>query len=246
MSLLLAGVVFLGTSGALYMSRLLGRKKLLAAAPKPEVDEDDARAQKEVDDELPVRKDDSEPEARNDEKKKRARSSRARPTAAKASNRLEGFVCQLGDVLIRITGEEAWLAGGVVLSEDAPVAVLFVAPDAGHDTAIYVRSQPKTGLFWLEPLEPSAILVGGEMPSSVEHDGIRFERARKLPLRPHRIGVGAPDVGDTVIVAEYVSTGSERLLVLKSTNGTVHAYRGRELEESLYEVIASGDTTLDS
>jgi len=70
--------------------------------------------------------------------------------------------------------------------------------------------------------------------------------AGRLTVPARRIGVGAPDVGDTVIVAEYVSTGSERLLVLKSTNGTVHAYRGRELEESLYEVIASGDTTLDS
>ena len=245
MSLLLAGVVFLGTSGALYMSRLLARRRSLVGGAEAEVDEDDARAKKEVDAELPARNDDSTPPPANDEKKKRP-ASRARPTAVKASNRLEGFVCQLGDVLMRITGEEAWLAGGVVLSEDSPVAVLFVAPDAGHDTAIYVRPQPKSCLFWLEPLEPTAILVGGDMPSSVEHDGIRFDRARKLPLRPRRVGVGAPDVGDTVIVAEYVSTGSERLLVLKSTNGTVHAYRGRELEESLFEVIASGDSTLES
>jgi len=241
LSLLLAGIVFVGTSGALYMGRLLGRRRTAAEAPAhEEEDEDDARAKKEVDDDLPARADDSEPML--PEKKKE----RARPTtSAKASNRLDGFVCQLGDVLMRITGEEAWLAGGLVLSEDAPIAVLFVAPDAGHDIAIYVRPQPRSGLFWLEPLEPSAILVGGDTPSSVEHDGIRFERVRKLPLRPRRIGVGAPDVGDAVIVAEYASTGSERLLVLKSTNGTVHAYRGQELDESSYEVIASGDTTLE-
>ena len=239
MSLLLAGIVFVGTSGALFMGRLLARKKIVdAAAPE---DEDDARAKKEVDDDLPARADDSEPRM-PEEKKKRPR---AQPTAAKASNRLDGFACQLGDVLMRITGEEAWLAGGLVLSEDAPIAVLFVAPDAGHDIAIYVRPEPRSHLFWLAPLEPSAILVGGDTPSSVEHDGIRFERARKLPLRPRRIGVGAPDVGDTVIVAEYASTGADRLLVLKSTNGTVHAYRGQELDESSYEVIASGDTTLD-
>jgi hypothetical protein len=123
------------------------------------------------------------------------------------------------------------------------VAVLFVAPDAGHDCMIYVRVRPK-GLCWLEPLDPSAVLVGGEPPSAVEHGGVRFERARRLPLRPQRIGVGAPDLGDAVIVAEYESAGAERLLVLKANSGAVHAYRGVELDEGAYEVIASGATTL--
>ena len=76
------------------------------------------------------------------------------------------------------------------------------------------------------------MLVGGEPPSSVEHGGIRFDRVRRLPLRPKRIGVGAPDVGDAVILAEYASAGSERLLVMRSTTGTSHAYRGEELEVS--------------
>jgi hypothetical protein len=99
-------------------------------------------------------------------------------------------------------------------------------------------------LFWLEPLDPKAVLVGGEPPSSVEQGGIRFDRARRLPLRVKRIGAGAPDIGDEVTVAEYASAGAERLLVLKATNGNICAYRGLELEESAYEVIASGDTTL--
>ena len=108
-----------------------------------------------------------------------------------------------------------------MLSEEAPVAALFVAPDAGHDCAIYVRPQPREAVFWLEPLDPGAVLVGGEPPSSVEHDGIRFDRVRRLPLRPKRIGVGAPDVGDAVVLAEYASAGSERLLVMRSTLGHV-------------------------
>jgi hypothetical protein len=146
---------------------------------------------------------------------------------------------------MRLTGEEAWLAGGLVLSEEAPVAALFVAPDAGHDCAIYVRPQPREAVFWMEPLDPGAVLVGGEPPSSVEHRGIRFDRVRRLPLRPRRIGVGAPDVGDAVVLAEYASAGAERLLVMRSTSGVSHAYRGEELEVSSYEVIASGRSTLD-
>jgi hypothetical protein len=158
---------------------------------------------------------------------------------------LEGFPCQLGDVLMRLTGEEAWLAGGLVLSEDVPVAALFVAPEAKQDCVIYVRPPPKDAVFWLEPLDPGAVLVGGEPPSSVEHGGIRFDRARRLPLRPRRIGVGAPDVGDAVVVAEYNSAGSERLLVLKATSGVTKAYRGVELEPSMFEVIPSGKSTLE-
>lgn len=161
----------------------------------------------------------------------------------KKDETLAGFPCQLGDVVMRTTGEEAWLAGGLVLSEEVPVAALFVAPDAGTDCAIYVRPSPHESVFWLMPLDANAVLVGGEPPTSVEHEGIRFERVRRLPLRPKRVGKGAPDVGEAVVVAEYASSGSERLLVMKSGTGA-RAYRGVELDPALYEVIASGKSTL--
>ncbi|MBX3223121.1 MAG: hypothetical protein KF795_21590 [Labilithrix sp.] len=224
----------------------------------PAEDPDEARARAEVEAEVPRPSDDASssntpapdaaasataataPATRAAEAAKR----RARPVTAAPRVPLDGFVCQLGDVLIRLTGEEAWLAGGVVLSEEVPVAILFVAPDADRDCAVYVRARPRETLFWLEPLDPSAILVGGEPPSSVEHGGVRFDRERRLPLRPRRIGVGAPDVGDAVVVAEYASAGAERLLLLKANSGVVRAYRGLELERSSYEVIASGDATL--
>ncbi|MBX3228173.1 MAG: hypothetical protein KIT84_26890 [Labilithrix sp.] len=207
---------------------------------EPAIDADEAKAAAEVEAEVPTAKDESAPRLEPEVKKPKAK---AKP-ASGVQQRLEGFLCQLGDVLTRVTGEEAWLAGGVVLSEEIPVAVLFVAPDAGQDCAIYVRPHPRSSLFWLEPLDPAAVLVGGEPPSSVEHAGVRFDRARRLPLRPRRIGVGAPDVGDGVLVAEYASAGAERLLVLKSNSGDVRAYRGLELEEGTYEVIASGESTL--
>jgi hypothetical protein len=221
-SFLLAGLIVAGTSGAIAVGRWLSGRRDKSSEPKPPGES--------------TNEDGDEP-----------RDATSKPVKRKVEGphaHLEGFPCQLGDVLMRITGEEAWLAGGLVLSEEAPVAALFVAPDAGHDCAIYVRPQPREAVYWMEPLDPGAILVGGEPPSSVEHGGIRFDRVRRLPLRPKRIGVGAPDVGDAVVLAEYASAGSERLLVMRSTSGASHAYRGEELEVSAYEVIPSGRSTL--
>ncbi|MDB4939436.1 MAG: hypothetical protein JWP87_6408 [Labilithrix sp.] len=244
MSLLLAGLIVAGTSGAVAIGRWLSRRRENSNEPKPDVpDAANAPDAGEANDE----------QDKKDEKDDAATPKKAGGAAPKPPKRrvegphahLEGFPCQLGDVVMRLTGEEAWLAGGLVLSEEAPIAALFVAPDAGHDCAIYVRPQPREAVFWMEPLDPGAILVGGEPPSSVEHRGIRFDRVRRLPLRPRRIGVGAPDVGDAVVLAEYSSAGAERLLVMRSASGTSHAYRGEELEVSSYEVIASGKSTLD-
>lgn len=232
MSFLLAGLIVAGTSGAIAVGRWLSGRRDPASTPKPARDGDT---------------NDGSDDTRDAKDGGDAKRNPAKPVKRKVEGphaHLVGFPCQLGDVLMRLTGEEAWLAGGLVLSEDAPVAALFVAPDAGHDCAIYVRPQPHEAVYWMEPLDPGAVLVGGEPPSSVEHGGIRFERVRRLPLRPKRIGVGAPDVGDAVVLAEYASAGSERLLVMRSTSGASHAYRGEELEVSAYEVIASGNATL--
>ena len=229
MSFILAGLIIAGASGTAFVGRWLARRRDGARNPDGSSSAGPAPA-------LPP----APPPPRDDAAKKPARRTAEGPQA-----HLEGFPCQLGDVLMRLTGEEAWLAGGIVLSEEGPVAALFVAPDAGHDCAIYARPQPREAVFWLEPLDPGAVLVGGEPPTSVEHGGIRFDRVRRLPLRPKRIGVGAPDVGDAVVLAEYSSAGSERLLVMRSASGASHAFRGVELEPSSYEVIASGRSTLD-
>jgi hypothetical protein len=44
------------------------------------------------------------------------------PKKADASTSLDGFPCQLGDVVTRPGGDEAWLAGGIVFSEDVAVS----------------------------------------------------------------------------------------------------------------------------
>lgn len=231
MSLILAGLIVAGTGGAVAVGRWLSRRRESANEAKPENTTGTVTGG--------TKHDEPDDATKDAEPKKPAKRKAEGPQA-----HLDGFPCQLGDVLLRLTGEEAWLAGGLVLCEEGPVAVLFVAPEAGHDCAIYVRPQPREAVFWMEPLDPGAVLVGGEPPSSVEHGGIRFDRVRRLPLRPKRIGVGAPDAGDAVILAEYASAGSERLLVMRSTSGVARAYRGEELEPSSYEVIASGRSTL--
>ena len=242
MSLILAGLIVAGTSGAIAVGRWLSSRRDRSSEPLPA----GGAGTNDGSDETRDAKDGGARDG-DGETKDADGTKKAKPVKRKVEGpheHLVGFPCQLGDVLMRLTGEEAWLAGGLVLSEEAPVAALFVAPDAGHDCAIYVRPQPREAVFWMEPLDPGAVLVGGEPPSSVEHGGIRFDRVRRLPLRPKRIGVGAPDVGDAVVLAEYASAGSERLLVMRSTSGVSHAYRGEELEVSAYEVIPSGKSTL--
>jgi hypothetical protein len=254
-SLLLAGLIVAGTSGALFVGRWLAKRRGEKKPEEPGASGEEKKLEAKSGEGENVEegggKDErGERDERDERKKEETKDAKAKKPAKRQLPpgnvpHLDGFPCQLGDVIMRLTGEEAWLAGGVVLSEEVPVAALFVAPDAGHDCAIYVRPKPREAVVWCEPLDANAVLVGGEPPSSIEQGGIRFDRVRRLPLRPRRVGVGAPDLGDAVVVAEYASAGAERLLVFKATSGTTRAYRGDELESSSYEVIPSGRSTLD-
>ncbi len=161
-----------------------------------------------------------------------------------AGSELPGFPCQLGDVILRRIGDEAWLEGALVLSEDTPVSVLFVAPEGKELRGIYVRPKPTVDVFWLAPLPATAFTVGGEPPTSIEHDGQRYERARRLPLRARRIGSGAPDVGETVLCAEYTGPGAERLLILVGDGGARSVWVGEALYEGMYDVLGSGMSTI--
>ncbi|HRH01209.1 MAG TPA: hypothetical protein PLR99_33460 [Polyangiaceae bacterium] len=166
------------------------------------------------------------------------------PDAPAPASPLDGFPCQLGDVLTRPGGDEAWLAGALVLSEDVPVAVLFIAPDAGHDRAIYTRREADAPFLWLKPVDAGDLVSLAEPPSSIEHEGVRFERRRRLPLSARRIGTGAPDVGASVIVAEYASPGTERMLVMQH-EGRSRVWHGDMLEPGMVDVLPSGRSTLE-
>jgi len=145
-----------------------------------------------------------------------------------ARDPFDGFACRLGDVIVRAGGEEAWLAGALVLAEDAPVAAIFIAPEARRDRVVYARVRD-AALVWLTPVSEEVIITGTEPPSVIEIDTARFERQRRLPLRVERVGSGTPDVGERVILAEYTASGGERLILL--VGAVRRAWRGSVLEQ---------------
>ncbi len=171
-------------------------------------------------------------------------SAKTKKRPAKPAPELEGFSCRLGDVVLRSTGEEAWLAGAIVLSEsDAPpMLALFHSPDAGGDRALLVEPGESGTVVWLRPV--TGLGVRGEPPSAIEHDGAHFERTRRLPLHAARVGTGTPDVAKSVIFAEYTGAGDARLVVL-SGDGACHGYLGQALLAGSFDVLPSGASTLD-
>jgi hypothetical protein len=190
----------------------------------------------------------------------RARAGKATPAGgggsdvpAPKADPLAGFPCKLGDVLTRTAeGDEAWLAGALVLEEDRPVAAIFIAPEAGGDRAILVRpgsagSAGNAELTWLAPLrvrELPDLVLSAEPPHTLEHGGTRFERVRRLPVKVERIGTGAPSVAPQGVLAEYAATGSERLVVL-ACGPNVLAWIGVALGERDFEVLPGDASTLE-
>jgi hypothetical protein len=158
---------------------------------------------------------------------------------------LDGFACKLGDVVIRRSeGDEAWLAGALVLAEERPVAALFVAPVAGGERALLVPGPPRTALTWLTPLPPGELVLSGEPPRSIEHAGAHFERTRRLPVHVSRLGKGAPHVGASALLAEYEAHGAERLVVVVGQEAAL-AWRGVSLAEGEYDILPGSPATLE-
>ena len=162
-------------------------------------------------------------------------------------DRLKGLPCALGDVIVLAHGEEAWLAGAILLQERVAhadgggdptrtSAALFVAPDRGQERAVYACPDPASSLDWLWPLSPDALSIGTEPPSALEHEGERFERTRRLPLALTLVGEGAPDLGTDAVVGEYEGGSGARLLVVIG-RGSTRIWRGRRLEQGMYDVL---------
>jgi hypothetical protein len=153
------------------------------------------------------------------------------------------FPCTLGDVVVRrAERDEAWLAGALLFSEDTPVAALFVAPEAGGDRALFVR-EGTLEIAWMSRLAGDVPTVEREPPRAIEHEGVRFERARRLPIHVERCGAGTPAVGERAIVAEYAGPGAGRVVVVVGDEATV-AWCGVALTEDAYEILPGGQSTL--
>ncbi len=153
---------------------------------------------------------------------------------------LDAFPCKLGDVVLRSTGDEAWLAGALVLREgEEPAVILFFSPEAGADRVVLARPGAKE-LLWLTE-EKSVAVPLGEPPTALEVGTERYERRRRLPLRAERVGSGAPDLGREVLFAEYTGLGDDCLVVL-ATKDRVLALRGPSLSVGTYDVLPGKDT----
>jgi hypothetical protein len=164
------------------------------------------------------------------------------PGSSQASSQrevLEAFPCQLGDVVVRtMERDEAWLEGALVFEEQRPVAALFVAPEAGTDRALLAR-EAEEGVVWLSPIAPRGLVLTSDLPSTLEHQGVLFERSRRLPVRVRRTGVGAPPVGERAVVAEYAGPASERIVVVIGSEQT-RSWVGVALGRGDYDVLPGG------
>lgn len=156
-----------------------------------------------------------------------------------APDPFDAMPCRVGDVVVRATGEEAWLAGALVLEEKRVVAALFVAPQAGGARVLFATPAPDATLLWLTPVAESDASVHGEPPTSLEIGRVRFERVRQRPLVARAVGDHAPDVQGTVLVAEYEGAPAERLVLVRSPRAT-WVYRGTALLPSTYDVLSGG------
>jgi len=139
---------------------------------------------------------DSPGAAAEDPKRETPRAEQAKTDIGAA---LATFPCHLGDVILASSGDEAWLAGGLVFSERFPMAVLFIAPDAGGDRAVLARPRPDTSLLWLTPMNPTTLSVGREPPTSIEHENERFEylTASSASARARRTSARRPSSRNT-------------------------------------------------
>lgn len=164
---------------------------------------------------------------------------------AVARDALRGLPCRLGDVVMTRAGSEAWIVGAVVLHEDGPSAVLYRAPEAGGDRFVYARLDRALPWWWLSTTATTLAFPTAAFPRTLEHDATLLERGRSLAFRAEPVGELPWAVDDVVVAAEYEAPSGERLLVLRGV-GTGIALVGVELAPGAYDIVASGERSLDA
>jgi hypothetical protein len=138
----------------------------------------------------------------------------------------------LGDVLVFENGDEAWLAGVSLLSEDAPIALLFRAPSSRIDRAVYVRAVPPNESILLELRRTERGSI--EPPSSLEEESTLYARTRRLPVRIERVDDASFDLEGTSVIGEYRGIGDQRLVRI-ATAEAVMLFVGRRFEPNDYD-----------
>ena len=147
-----------------------------------------------------------------------------------------GLPLSLGDV-VSDGHEERWLAGALVAREQGRVlAALFLAPEGAKLSAVAAFAAPRKEIYWMDPAE---LDVTEEPPATIELAGIVFRRKARLPVTIERLGQGAPSLGEEAIWGVYDGGPAEVAVVLVS-EGRVHAWQGRKLDEDRYDRLGEG------
>ena len=154
----------------------------------------------------------------------------------KARKTFAGLPLSLGDV-VSDGHEERWLAGALVAREQGRVlSALFLAPEGAKLSAVAVFAAPRKDIYWMDPAE---LDVTDEPPATIELAGIAFRRKARLPVTIERLGQGAPSIGEEAIWGVYDGGPAEVAVVLVS-EGRVHAWQGRKLDEDRYDRLGEG------
>lgn len=154
----------------------------------------------------------------------------------KAKKTFAGLPLSLGDV-VSDGHDERWLAGALVAREQGRVlSALFLAPEGAKLSAVAVFAAPRKDIYWMDPAE---LDVTEEPPATIELAGIAFRRKARLPVTIERLGQGAPSIGEEAIWGVYDGGPAEVAVVLVS-EGRVHAWQGRKLDEDRYDRLGEG------
>lgn len=162
---------------------------------------------------------------------KRRREQRSSASAAVTSedDRMTsaGFAVAVGDV-ISIGTREAWLEHGWLLTETGvPVAAVLFC----REGTVVALPAPRRTLYWLED---ESLELPGEPPPALDVDGVRYERALRLPVDVEPLGTAPDPPWQAAVLAEYRGLGGESLFTLGRAQA-VRAWRGTRVEPSELE-----------
>ena len=141
------------------------------------------------------------------------------------------------DDVVCADGEERWLAGALLAREGKHVqAAIFMAPEGAEVRAVAILVPQGRAIFWLTRAD---VACPAEPPGAIEIHGLALSRRWRLPVSIERHGQGAPQVGDTGILAFYEAGARDVALVLTGTAAPC-AWVGRRYDESEYERLGTG------
>ncbi len=159
--------------------------------------------------------------------------------AVPAASRLAaaGFELELGDV-VSSGGSEAWIEHGWILCEgDETVAAVLRA----SEVTLVVTPPPGSRVFWLQAID---IDHPDDPPATVAHDGARYERASRVPVRVEALGTSPDPPWRSAILAEYRALDGATIWTLGAA-GLVSAWAGRRVDPGDFERWGGGSATLE-